>query len=111
MARDLEISQPTSRSFSNRRQVPTGCNYSSLLSLVAAAGAVVFAYGESAGALIVGRILLGVGMACNLMGPLKLITIRITTGGSDLDFLHIKTSRPRSRSGRLIRPGPCEQPQ
>jgi len=44
------------------------------LSLVAAVGAVVFAYGESAATLIVGRILLGVGMACNLMGPLKLIT-------------------------------------
>lgn len=44
------------------------------LSLVSAAGAVVFACGESAAALIVGRLLLGVGMACNLMGPLKLIT-------------------------------------
>jgi len=44
------------------------------LSLVAVAGAIAFAYGESAVALIVGRILLGVGMACNLMGPLKLIT-------------------------------------
>lgn len=45
-----------------------------VLSLVAVAGATVFAYGESAGALIVGRLFLGVGMACNLMGPLKLIT-------------------------------------
>ena len=44
------------------------------LSLAAVAGAVIFAYGESAAALIVGRSLLGVGMACNLMGPLKLIT-------------------------------------
>ena len=45
-----------------------------ILSLVAAAGATLFACGESAVALIVGRSLLGVGMACNLMGPLKLIT-------------------------------------
>ena len=45
-----------------------------VLSLVAVAGAALFAYGESAAALIVGRSLLGVGMACNLMGPLKLIT-------------------------------------
>ncbi len=45
-----------------------------VLSLVAVAGATLFAYGESAAALIVGRSLLGVGMACNLMGPLKLIT-------------------------------------
>ncbi len=44
------------------------------LSLVAVAGATLFACGESAVALIVGRSLLGVGMACNLMGPLKLIT-------------------------------------
>lgn len=42
--------------------------------LVAVAGAAMFAFGESAAALIVGRLLLGVGMACNLMGPLKLIT-------------------------------------
>ena len=45
-----------------------------VLSLAAVAGAVIFAYGESAVALIVGRSLIGVGMACNLMGPLKLIT-------------------------------------
>ena len=44
------------------------------LSLTAVIGAAVFAFGESAAALIVGRLLLGVGMACNLMGPLKLIT-------------------------------------
>jgi len=63
-------------------QIPVGLYLDSLgprflmtaLSLVAAAGAIVFACGESAAALIVGRILLGVGMACNLMGPLKLIT-------------------------------------
>jgi len=63
-------------------QIPVGLYLDSVgpralmttLSLVAAAGATVFAYGESAAALIVGRLLLGVGMACNLMGPLKLIT-------------------------------------
>lgn len=44
------------------------------LSLLAAAGALVFAYGNSNEALIIGRILLGIGMSCNLMGPLKLIT-------------------------------------
>ena len=44
------------------------------LSLLAVAGAVVFAYGKSSAVLIVGRILLGIGMACNLMGPLKLVT-------------------------------------
>jgi sugar phosphate permease len=63
-------------------QIPVGIYLDSVgprffmtaLSLVAAAGAIVFAWGESAAALIVGRILLGAGMACNLMGPLKLIT-------------------------------------
>lgn len=44
------------------------------LSLLAAAGALVFAYGNSSEVLIVGRILLGIGMSCNLMGPLKLVT-------------------------------------
>lgn len=63
-------------------QIPVGIYLDSIgprlfmtaLSLVAAIGAIVFAYGESVVALIVGRILLGAGMACNLMGPLKLIT-------------------------------------
>lgn len=44
------------------------------LSLLAAAGALVFAYGNSSEVLIVGRLLLGIGMSCNLMGPLKLVT-------------------------------------
>lgn len=44
-----------------------------IFSLVAVAGAVVFALGESVAALILGRVLLGLGMSCNLMGPLKLI--------------------------------------
>ena len=63
-------------------QIPVGLYLDSVgpralmtvLSLLAATGAVVFAWGESAAALIVGRLLLGMGMACNLMGPLKLIT-------------------------------------
>ena len=47
----------------------------SVLTLVAVAGALLFAMGESLGALAVGRALLGLGMACNLMGTLKLITL------------------------------------
>jgi len=46
----------------------------SCLSLLAAGGAVMFACGHSSGELIVARVLLGIGMACNLMGPLKLMT-------------------------------------
>ncbi len=45
------------------------------LSLLGAAGALVFAFGESIGVLVAGRVLLGAGMACNLMGILKLITL------------------------------------
>lgn len=63
-------------------QIPVGVYLDSVgprvlmtvLSLVAVAGASLFAYGESAAALVIGRLLLGMGMACNLMGPLKLIT-------------------------------------
>jgi sugar phosphate permease len=43
------------------------------LTLVAAAGAMVFALARSGTELTAGRILMGVGMACNLMGTLKLI--------------------------------------
>jgi sugar phosphate permease len=46
-----------------------------LLSLLSVAGALVFAWGESVGALVLGRLLLGAGTACNLMGTLKLITL------------------------------------
>jgi sugar phosphate permease len=46
----------------------------SCLSLLAAGGAAIFACGHSSGELIFGRLLLGMGMACNLMGPLKLMT-------------------------------------
>ena len=63
-------------------QIPVGFYLDSIgprvlmtvLSLAAVAGATLFAFGESAAALIAGRLLMGVGMACNLMGPLKLVT-------------------------------------
>ncbi|MDF1591955.1 MAG: MFS transporter [Desulfobacterales bacterium] len=45
-----------------------------VLSLVAVLGAVIFAWAESFSAGIIGRVLLGIGMACNLMGTLKLLT-------------------------------------
>jgi sugar phosphate permease len=45
------------------------------LSLVAAIGALLFAMGESLVVLVTGRILMGIGMACNLVGTLKLITL------------------------------------
>jgi sugar phosphate permease len=47
----------------------------SILSLLGVAGALVFASGESIGTLVAGRLLMGAGMACNLMGALKLITM------------------------------------
>ena len=46
-----------------------------VLTLIASIGAVIFAVGESMEMLTVGRILLGIGMSCNLMGTLKLITL------------------------------------
>jgi sugar phosphate permease len=46
-----------------------------VLSLLGVAGALVFAFGDSIGMLVTGRLLLGAGMACNLMGTLKLITL------------------------------------
>jgi sugar phosphate permease len=45
------------------------------LTLVAGAGALVFAQGQTFASLVAGRALLGIGMACNLMGTLKLITL------------------------------------
>jgi MFS family permease len=45
------------------------------LSMVGVAGALTFACGDSIGTLVAGRLLLGVGMACNMMGALKLITL------------------------------------
>jgi MFS family permease len=51
----------------------------SVLMLVAAAGAVVFAAGRSVPALAVGRALVGVGVAACLMAPLKLFSQRSGT--------------------------------
>ena len=45
-----------------------------VLNLVAVAGALVFAGADSLAMLIFARVLLGVGMACNLMGTFKLIS-------------------------------------
>jgi sugar phosphate permease len=45
-----------------------------VLSLVAVLGAILFAWADSFSAGVIGRILLGIGMACNLMGTLKLLT-------------------------------------
>ena len=50
------------------------------LTLVAAAGALVFALSHSYFGLMAGRALLGIGMACNLMGTLKLITLWFGAG-------------------------------
>ncbi len=44
------------------------------LSLLGIAGALIFAASNSLEAGMIGRILLGIGMACNLMGTLKLLT-------------------------------------
>ncbi len=43
-------------------------------SLLGVAGATMFSLAEGMGMGIAGRVLMGVGMACNLMGPLKLLT-------------------------------------
>jgi len=45
------------------------------LSLLGIAGALIFACAHSIGLGLVGRTLLGMGMACNLMGTLKLMTV------------------------------------
>ncbi|MFH2131263.1 MAG: MFS transporter [bacterium] len=46
-----------------------------VLTLVAVAGSLIFALGDSLSMMVIGRVLLGIGMACNLMGTLKLITL------------------------------------
>lgn len=46
-----------------------------VLSLFGVAGALCFAWSESLGSALAGRVLLGLGMACNLMGPFKLLTL------------------------------------
>jgi nitrate/nitrite transporter NarK len=51
-----------------------------VLTLAAVAGALIFARGQSLEALVAGRALLGVGMACNLMGTLKLISLWFAPG-------------------------------
>jgi sugar phosphate permease len=45
-----------------------------VLSIIGAGGVLIFALGDSLYMLVIGRVLLGAGMACNLMGTLKLIT-------------------------------------
>jgi len=45
-----------------------------VLSLIGVFGAVIFAWAGSLSAGVAGRMLLGIGMACNLMGTLKLLT-------------------------------------
>ena len=47
----------------------------SVLSLFGLAGALCFAWSDTLGMAIWGRLLLGLGMACNLMGPFKLLTL------------------------------------
>jgi sugar phosphate permease len=47
----------------------------SVLSLVAAGGGLIFALSDSLAMSIIGRALLGIGMACNLMGSFKLVTL------------------------------------
>jgi predicted MFS family arabinose efflux permease len=44
------------------------------LSFLGMAGAMLFSLAQGLGMGLAGRLLLGVGMACNLMGPLKLLT-------------------------------------
>jgi len=64
-------------------QIPVGIFLDSIgpritmtvLTMVAVIGALVFSMGESYYSLTLGRVLLGIGMACNFMGGLKLITI------------------------------------
>jgi sugar phosphate permease len=46
-----------------------------ILTMVSVGGAFIFSMGESYYPLVLGRVCLGIGMACNFMGTLKLITI------------------------------------
>ena len=45
------------------------------LSIIGVIGAVIFSLADSIAVGVMGRALLGVGMACNLMGPYKLLTL------------------------------------
>ncbi|MEJ2725169.1 MAG: MFS transporter [Deltaproteobacteria bacterium] len=47
----------------------------SALSLVGVLGALIFSWSNNLTVGVLGRALLGIGMACNLMGPLKLLTL------------------------------------
>jgi nitrate/nitrite transporter NarK len=47
----------------------------SVLSLFGVAGALLFAWAETLGLAVLARGMLGLGMACNLMGPFKLLTL------------------------------------
>jgi sugar phosphate permease len=50
----------------------------SVLSLIAVIGTVMFGLGDSLWILVTGRIMMGIGMACSMMGTLKLITLWFT---------------------------------
>ena len=50
-------------------------NMMTALSMIGVIGAVIFSLADSLATGVVGRALLGVGMACNLMGPYKLLTL------------------------------------
>ncbi|MGD9176165.1 MAG: MFS transporter [Desulfobacterales bacterium] len=45
-----------------------------VLSLIGVVGAILFSIADSLGFGLIGRVLLGIGMACNLMGTFKLLT-------------------------------------
>ncbi|MGD2024180.1 MAG: MFS transporter, partial [Desulfobacterales bacterium] len=45
-----------------------------VLSLMGVVGAILFSIADSLGLGLIGRVLLGIGMACNLMGTFKLLT-------------------------------------
>ncbi|MCE5262774.1 MAG: MFS transporter [Deltaproteobacteria bacterium] len=57
---------------------------------VALAGAVLFSVAESTGIMVLGRLLMGVGMACAFIGALKIFTLRFSTSnfGTLSSFLY-----------------------
>ncbi len=46
-----------------------------VLSVIGVVGAVIFSFADSLGSGVIGRVLLGIGMSCNLMGSYKLLTL------------------------------------
>lgn len=46
-----------------------------VLSIIGVVGAVIFSFANSLGTGVFGRVLLGIGMSCNLMGSYKLLTL------------------------------------